>query len=237
MARRGWYNESARHSLAARGIRTGRKVSSHSRYPSKYAVRKEDVQTMSKKQFEREYIWGHEVPGLTHYAYQAEPYSPDAAHNIMLDILRRTDWIEVSEVGPILHMKDGTVLYANDSNDYPQPSDEPIDAYIDETGEWVEAEDDHDGDDDDEYDDYDEQDDDESFSSPSKSWAGPLRTDTGSVYYACRQRGMSHDEAVRYVYENAPWEMRAEFPEQIPLEPAVLGRGGKGELPPRIKSD
>ena len=62
---------------------------------------------------------------------------------------------------------------------------------------------------------------------PSKAWAGPLRTDSNSVYHACMQKGMSDAEAREYVLRNAPNEMRAEFPEQIPLEPASLGRGGK----------
>jgi hypothetical protein len=63
--------------------------------------------------------------------------------------------------------------------------------------------------------------------SPTKSYLGPMRTDSKSVYYKKRQEGMSDREAREYVLEHAPWEMTAEFPEDIPLEPAALGRGGK----------
>ena len=61
---------------------------------------------------------------------------------------------------------------------------------------------------------------------PTKSWAGPMRTDSGSVYYRKRHEGMSDVEAREFVLENAPWEMSAYFEEDIPLEPASLGRGG-----------
>jgi hypothetical protein len=96
---------------------------------------------MSKDEFEEGYTSYY--PGLTHYAYQGEPISPEYAEQIMSDIMRKVDWIEVDERGnPILHLRDGKVLYAESSEDWPQPSAEDIDEYVDVGGEWVSVHDD-----------------------------------------------------------------------------------------------
>lgn len=79
---------------------------------------------MSKAEFSKGYIdsW---FPNICGYAYHAEIVSPRTGRGIMNDIMKKVDWIEDWGKGsPVLHMKDGTELFVQDSNDFPQPTDE-----------------------------------------------------------------------------------------------------------------
>jgi hypothetical protein len=139
MVRKGWRNESARHSLAARGVRTGWYL--RSRTPAKASLQ-DKPRRMSKDDFIKGYIES-EYPGLTHYIYQGEPISPEYAEKIMWNIMYKVDRIELDEHGnPILILGNGVVLYTESSDDWPSPSTEDIDGYVDIDGEWVNVHDD-----------------------------------------------------------------------------------------------
>ena len=79
------------------------------------------VRRIPKEEFRRGYVDAH-YPGQVGYAYQADILGFEDGRWVMHQILRDVDWIEDWHEGhPVLHMKDGTTLYAQDSNDFPQP--------------------------------------------------------------------------------------------------------------------
>lgn len=87
---------------------------------------------MTLQEFREGYVIAH-YPGLTGYAYQGEIIDEDEAMNVMAEILGKVAWIEQCVAShPILHLKDGKELFAQDTNDFPQPTNEPLD----ENEEW-----------------------------------------------------------------------------------------------------
>lgn len=78
---------------------------------------------MSKKEFADGYIYGM-WPGLQGYAYNAQFIDPSSGRKIMEHLLKETKLVENGPGGPFLHLYDGTVLSAADSNDFPQPTSE-----------------------------------------------------------------------------------------------------------------
>jgi len=81
---------------------------------------------MPIREFREGYVTAH-YPGLTGYAYQGEIIDEDAAMEIMNEILQKVDWIEQCvTMHPVLHLKDGKELYAQDTDDFPQPTSEPL---------------------------------------------------------------------------------------------------------------
>ena len=78
---------------------------------------------MDIDEFTQGYVYAH-YPNLEGYGYQADWIEPAEARDIMVEIVKQISWVEDVPQGPILHMKDGRTLYALDSEDFPQPSDE-----------------------------------------------------------------------------------------------------------------
>lgn len=87
------------------------------------------VRRMLKSEFRKGYV-DADYPGLGGYAFDGEIISVGDGRGVMHDIMMDVEWIEDSptELGPILHMKKGSrfgeTLYALDSNDFPQPTEE-----------------------------------------------------------------------------------------------------------------
>lgn len=79
---------------------------------------------MSMHEFRRQYVESH-YPNLRGYAYKAEIVSIPTGKEIMEEILDRVEWIEDWPHGhPILHLKDGSELFVQHSDDFPQPTSE-----------------------------------------------------------------------------------------------------------------
>lgn len=90
---------------------------------------------VSRAEFRKGYVDAY-YPGLTGYGYQAEMLTEDEGREAMEKIMSGVAWIEqCSDLSaPILHMRDGRTLYAQDTSDFPQPTSESIEEEEPENG-------------------------------------------------------------------------------------------------------
>lgn len=78
---------------------------------------------MSIGEFLRGYVTG-DYPGLCGYAYNADLISIGDAERIMERILDETVCVDDSGPYPVLVQRDGKGLHAQDTDDFPQPTDD-----------------------------------------------------------------------------------------------------------------